>query len=122
MYETRAAAESSEEISPALDRGGRKSKRLSEPPKRRRTVVAGAVSWSRPELEAYVERDEVLDVAILGIHIVEDDVPAELVDRVAAKYSYRGVLNASPEVRAVLKRKKLSSAPKEPEQPPPSKK
>jgi DNA-binding transcriptional ArsR family regulator len=116
MYETRAAAEPSE-ASVQPDRTACRAITVeTEPsPHHRRTWVAGALSWSLSELEAHLDRDEVLDVTVLGVHVVEDDVPPDLVDRVVATYNHKGILQASPEVRAVLKDKKQPAAPNEPE-------
>jgi DNA-binding transcriptional ArsR family regulator len=110
-YETRAAAESSEDVAPPEHVPGRaRDARPSSSPRHRRTLVAGAVAWGRADLEAYAERNEVLDVTILGLHVVEEDVSAELVDRVVSSYTHKGILQASPEVRKVLKDKKQPSA------------
>jgi DNA-binding transcriptional ArsR family regulator len=116
MYETRAAAEPSEASMPA-DRSARRGLTVEteRSPRNRRIWVAGALSWSLSGLEAHLQRDEVLDVTILGVHVVEDDVPPELVDRVVATYNHRGILQASPEVRAVLKRKRQVPPPSQAE-------
>src|SRR5262249_41240614 len=71
----------------------------------RRVVVAGAVTYARHELELAVARGEVLDMHIIGFCNFADDIPADLADRAIARFRLRGALFASPDVRAVLKRK-----------------
>jgi DNA-binding transcriptional ArsR family regulator len=74
-------------------------------PKVHRVWVAGAVTYSRKDLERVAERGERLDISVLGACGFADDVPAELVDRVVARFRCRGPLSASAAVREVLKTK-----------------
>jgi DNA-binding transcriptional ArsR family regulator len=74
-------------------------------PKTNRVWVAGAVSYSRNDLEGVALRGERLDISVLGACGFASDIPAELVDRVVTRFRCRGPLSASPEVRAVLKTK-----------------
>lgn len=75
------------------------------PPKIHRSVLAGVVTYSRQDLERVVARGERLDLHLLGACAFADDVSAALVDRAIARFRIRGVLSASPAVRAALKRK-----------------
>ncbi len=74
-------------------------------PKIHRVWVAGAVSYSRKDLEGVAARGERLDISVLGACSFASDIPAELVDRVVARFRCRGPLSASPAVREVLKTK-----------------
>jgi DNA-binding transcriptional ArsR family regulator len=74
-------------------------------PKINRVWVAGAVSYSRKDLEGVATRGERLDISVLGACGFASDIPAELVDRVVARFRCRGPLSASPAVREVLKTK-----------------
>ena len=67
--------------------------------------VAGAVSYSRKDLEGVATRGERLDISVLGACGFASDIPAELVDHVVARFRCRGPLSASPAVREVLKTK-----------------
>jgi DNA-binding transcriptional ArsR family regulator len=68
-------------------------------------VVAGTIAYSRTALEAMVTEGRRLDLDVLGNLTFEPDVSAELVDQAIAHVRHRGVLSASPEVKAVLERK-----------------
>jgi DNA-binding transcriptional ArsR family regulator len=74
-------------------------------PKINRVWVAGAVSYSRKDLEGVATRGERLDISVLGACGFASDIPAELVDHVVARFRCRGPLSASPAVREVLKTK-----------------
>jgi DNA-binding transcriptional ArsR family regulator len=74
-------------------------------PKTNRVWVAGAVSYSRKDLEGVAGRGERLDISVLGACAFASDVPAELVDHVVVRFRCRGPLSASPAVREVLKTK-----------------
>lgn len=74
-------------------------------PRRGLTLSAGMISFSRQDLEEYLARGEVRTIYILGSCTFADNIPPELVERVVASFHHRGKLNASPEVREVLKRK-----------------
>jgi hypothetical protein len=73
-----------------------------------RVLAAGAVTFSRADLERVIARGERLDIRALGYCSFDDDVSAELADRAIARFRYRGVLSASPDVREMLKRKEAS--------------
>jgi hypothetical protein len=74
-------------------------------PKKRRTVVAGAISYTREDLEQVVADGRVLDITLLGLATFADDISPNLVDRAIARFRHRGVLHASPDVRAALQQK-----------------
>ena len=67
--------------------------------------MVGAVSYSQNDLEGVAARGERLDISVLGACGFASDIPAELVDRVIARFRGRGPLSASPAVRDVLKMK-----------------
>ena len=108
LYPTRLAAEP--ESTPARTEA-RASERLADQPasarepKINRVWVAGAVSYSRKDLEGVVARGERLDISVLGACGFASDIPAELVDRTVARFRCRGALTASQAVREVLKTK-----------------
>jgi DNA-binding transcriptional ArsR family regulator len=68
-------------------------------------MVAGAVTFSKRDLEQTVARGKQLNINVLGYVSFDNDIPPELVDRAIARFRYRGIVSASPEVREVLKRK-----------------
>lgn len=76
-----------------------------EPPKRETSFVAGVLIYSRIELEEIVARGAKIDINILGHISFANDISADLADRAIGRFRHRGSLSASPEVRAVLKRK-----------------
>jgi DNA-binding transcriptional ArsR family regulator len=73
--------------------------------KRRRVIAAGAIGYSRADLERLVEAGEQLDLNILGALSFTSNVTPELVERTISRVRHRGVINASSAVKAVLKRK-----------------
>jgi DNA-binding transcriptional ArsR family regulator len=70
-----------------------------------RVMAAGAVTFSKRDLEQVVARGDQLDINVLGYCGFDSDIPPELADRAVARFRYRGVISASPEVREILKRK-----------------
>lgn len=94
MYDTQLAATSSRN-------GGTRDR-----PHVERTIAAGGFTYSRDDLERMRQRNELLDLTALGLVRFKDDVPAELVDRVVTRFRHKGVLQASPSVRAVLETKR----------------
>ncbi len=73
--------------------------------KARKVVVAGAVSYSRRELQEMADRGERLDLTVIGYLSFANDVSADLARRVIQRLSYRGVLAAPDDVREALKEK-----------------
>jgi DNA-binding transcriptional ArsR family regulator len=70
-----------------------------------RIWTAGALTFSKRDLEGVVARGSRLDINVLGYCNFDGDISPELADRAIARFRYRGVISASPEVREVLKRK-----------------
>jgi DNA-binding transcriptional ArsR family regulator len=70
--------------------------------KRRTVFAAGAVSYTRAELESAVAAGERLDINVVGACNFADDIPADLVDHAIGRFRHHGNLTASPKVRAVL--------------------
>ena len=77
----------------------------SSEPKSRTVVTAGAISFSRRDLERVRARGQRLSLYVLGHLAFARDVSADLVDEAVASLRHTGTLSASPEVRAVLKAK-----------------
>jgi len=77
----------------------------SPAPKMRRGFLVGAQHLTRQSLEAFVDRNETVDMMVLGVCSFAEDVTADLVDRVVVRFRQRGALRASDEIRAVLQRK-----------------
>jgi hypothetical protein len=74
-------------------------------PKKRRTVVAGAINYTREDLERVVADGHALDITLLGLATFADDITSDLIDRAIVRFRHRGALHASPDVRAALKQK-----------------
>jgi hypothetical protein len=77
----------------------------TKPPRVRRVFTAGAMDYTRKQLEAVVAQGDVLDINVLGYCGFARDIPAELVDHAIVHFRCRGRLNASDAVREVLARK-----------------
>jgi Arc/MetJ-type ribon-helix-helix transcriptional regulator len=68
----------------------------------RKRFVVGQHRYSRKELEQVIAAGEKLDVHVLGLAVIEDDVPAELADAAIATIQVLGAFIASPAVRQAL--------------------
>ncbi len=68
----------------------------------RKRYVVGQHRYSRKELEQVVAAGEKLDVHVLGLAVIEDDVPAELASAAIATLQVLGAFIASPAVRQAL--------------------
>jgi len=68
----------------------------------RKRFVVGQHRYSRKELEQVVAAGEKLDVHVLGLAVIEDDVPAELAGAAIATIQVLGAFIASPAVRQAL--------------------
>lgn len=68
----------------------------------RKRFVVGQHRYSRKELEQVVAAGERLDVHVLGLAVIEDDVPAELASAAIATIQVLGAFIASPAVREAL--------------------
>lgn len=107
LYPAQLAAE--HEASPdVVTRAEKQSPGPGQPvhePKVHRISAVGAISYSRKDLEGVAARGERLDISVLGACLFADDISAEEVDNVVARFRCLGPLSASPAVREVLKRK-----------------
>jgi Arc/MetJ-type ribon-helix-helix transcriptional regulator len=68
----------------------------------RKRFVVGQHRYSRKELEQVVAAGEKLDVHVLGLAVIEDDVPAELASAAITTIQVLGAFIASPAVREAL--------------------
>lgn len=68
----------------------------------RKRYVVGQHRYSRKELEQVVAAGEKLDVHVLGLAVIEDDVPTELASAAIATIQVLGAFIASPAVRQAL--------------------
>jgi Arc/MetJ-type ribon-helix-helix transcriptional regulator len=68
----------------------------------RKRYVVGQHRYSRKELEQVVAAGEKLDVHVLGLAVIEDDVPAELASAAITTIQVLGAFIASPAVREAL--------------------
>ena len=70
------------------------------------TWVVGVASYSRTRLEKALAQESRLRISVVGICIFEDDINADLVDRAIEQFTLVGKLQASPQVREVLQKKR----------------
>jgi len=90
----------------ALDEGVREATESDiESASRPHGRVTGAVVYTPRDLQKALDRGEPLDINALGFCKFTDDVTAGQADRAIQRFRHRGVLHASEEVRAVLRRK-----------------
>jgi Arc/MetJ-type ribon-helix-helix transcriptional regulator len=68
----------------------------------RRSLVLGLQRYTRPDLERLREAGEQLHIQVLGLAIIDDDVPAQLAAQTIASIAVLGALRATPEVKATL--------------------
>ena len=68
----------------------------------RRSLVLGLQRYSRVELEKVRAAAEQLHIQVLGLAIIDDDVPPQLAIQAIASITVLGALRASPEVKAAL--------------------
>jgi hypothetical protein len=73
--------------------------------KARKVFVAGAVGYSRRDLQEMADRGERIDLTVIGYLSFANDVSVDLARKVIHKLSYRGVLTAPEDVRVALKEK-----------------
>lgn len=67
--------------------------------------AAGDIRLTRKDLEQAAADHRPYDITLMGVVRIDDDVPAELVERAVRRFRHLGKLVASPEVRAVLRAK-----------------
>lgn len=68
----------------------------------RKRYVLGQYRYARKELEQVVAAGQRLDIHVLGLAVIEDDVPVELADAAIASIRVLGAFIATPEVRQKL--------------------
>lgn len=68
----------------------------------RRSMVLGLQRYTREDLERLRKAGEQLHIQVLGLALIDDDVPAKLAAQTIASISVLGALRASPEVRKAL--------------------
>lgn len=98
------AAEDSEPVAAAAPEE-RSPDAAAMKPKRLRFFAAGSAMLHAAELENAIARGGMLDIFVLGACAIAEDVTPDLAERAIGRFRSRGTLSASPEVRAVLRRK-----------------
>ena len=73
----------------------------------RKTLELGLRHYTRTDLEAVQERNEKLHIQVLGLATIAADVTPELVEATIESITVLGVLQASPEIKAVLVNKMI---------------
>jgi Arc/MetJ-type ribon-helix-helix transcriptional regulator len=68
----------------------------------RRSMVLGLQRYTREDLERVRKAGEQLHIQVLGLALIDDDVPPRLAAQTIASISVLGALRASPAVRAAL--------------------
>jgi Arc/MetJ-type ribon-helix-helix transcriptional regulator len=68
----------------------------------RKRYVLGQYRYSRTELQQTVASGQRLDIHVLGLAVIEDDVPPELADAAIASIQVLGAFIATPAVRQAL--------------------
>ena len=74
-------------------------------PQRSLTIAAGDIHLTRKDFERAIAEGRPYDITLLGVLRIDDDVPAELVERGVAHLRHMGKLVASAPVSEVLKAK-----------------
>ena len=70
---------------------------------RRHTLEVGLLDLTRADLEAARDRNEVLDVRVVGLARIAADVPVDLARETIGSMQVLGALQASREIKAALK-------------------
>lgn len=70
---------------------------------KRHTLEVGLLDLTRADLEAARDRNEMLDIRVVGLARVASDVPAELARATIGSLRVLGALQASREIKAALK-------------------
>ena len=73
----------------------------------RKTLELGLRHYTRADLEAVRQRNEKLHIQVLGLATIAADVTPELVEATIESITVLGVLQASPEIKAVLVNKMI---------------
>ena len=70
---------------------------------RRHTLELGLLDLTRADLEAAREKNEMLDIRVVGLARIADDVPVDLARQTIGSIRVLGALQASAEIKAALK-------------------
>jgi Arc/MetJ-type ribon-helix-helix transcriptional regulator len=68
----------------------------------RHSFVIGVLHYSRADFERYRDRNEKIEIKVIGVLTLDDDIPAELAAAVVEAIRVRGVFHASQPVKDVL--------------------
>lgn len=68
----------------------------------RRSMVLGLQRYTRQDLENVLAAGEKLHIHVLGLAMIDDDIPPQLAAQAIASVVVLGALRASPQVKAVL--------------------
>jgi|MTBAKSStandDraft_2_1061841.scaffolds.fasta_scaffold03697_6 Arc/MetJ-type ribon-helix-helix transcriptional regulator len=68
----------------------------------RHSSVIGVLSYSRVDLEKRKQKGKKMSFSVIGMLILQNDIPPELAAEVIEEIKVRGIFNASPEVKAAL--------------------
>jgi Arc/MetJ-type ribon-helix-helix transcriptional regulator len=68
----------------------------------RHSSVIGVLSYSRVDLEKRKQKGKKMSFSVIGMLILQNDIPPELAAEVIEEIKVRGIFNASPEVKTAL--------------------
>lgn len=68
----------------------------------RHSSVIGVLSYSRVDLEKRKQKGKKMSFSVIGMLILQNDIPPELAAEVIEEIKVRGIFNANPEVKAAL--------------------
>jgi Arc/MetJ-type ribon-helix-helix transcriptional regulator len=68
----------------------------------RNSYVIGVLTYNRTDLEKIKEKGDKLKIAIIGLLILQDNIPAELANDVIESVLVRGILIASEAIKSIL--------------------
>jgi Arc/MetJ-type ribon-helix-helix transcriptional regulator len=68
----------------------------------RKSMVIGALSYNRAELEKHLAAGEKLSLRVIGLVSLSNDIPPELAEKTIDSIVVHGVLRCSDEVRRAL--------------------
>jgi len=68
----------------------------------RHSSMIGVLSYSRADLEKRKQKGKKLSFSVVGLLILQPDIPAELAAEVIEEIKVHGMFQASPEVKAAL--------------------
>ncbi len=110
LYEKRRGIEGEQEVTAAVI--GYPQAPMQQAPEPTGTVttknagVVGSINYTRHDLEQVVAEGKRLHVRVTGLCTFAQDVTVDLVDRAIEKFTLVGKLQASPEVREALAKKR----------------